>query len=93
LSIEELAATAHSEIAPLMGIKEQPAFSHVELYERAIPQYNLGHPARIRGLEAALKDRSNLKIIGNYLHGPAIGACVEEAIRAACELSNPVCAK
>jgi oxygen-dependent protoporphyrinogen oxidase len=91
LSPEQLASTAHNEIAPLMGIKERPAFSHVELYERAIPQYNLGHPARIQRLEAALEHRSNLKVIGNYLHGPAIGACVEEAMRAADELSKLAC--
>jgi oxygen-dependent protoporphyrinogen oxidase len=91
LSPEELAATAHREIAPLLGIEETPAYSHVELYARAIPQYNLGHPARIQGLEAALKHRPNLKVIGNYLHGPAIGACVEEALRAAGELSKLAC--
>ena len=86
LSNEELVAIAHREISPLMSISENPIFSHVEKYERAIPQYNLGHTARIASLEKAVETRRNLKLIGNYLHGPAIGACVDEALKAAREL-------
>jgi oxygen-dependent protoporphyrinogen oxidase len=87
LSSEDLVSTAHNEIGPLMGIEENPVFSHVEIYERAIPQYNLGHPARVEALNKAQITRPNLKLIGNYLHGPAIGACVEEALKAASELA------
>jgi protoporphyrinogen/coproporphyrinogen III oxidase len=88
LSREELAETAHREIAPFLGIEGTPAFSNVEIYERAIPQYNLGHTGRIEALTKSSVTPINLKLIGNYLHGPAIGACVEEALKAAGELAG-----
>jgi hypothetical protein len=37
---------------------------------------------------AALNNRPNLKLVGNYLHGPAIGACVEESLKAASDLAG-----
>jgi oxygen-dependent protoporphyrinogen oxidase len=88
LSSEDLVSTVHKEIAPLMGIGEKPAFSNIEIYDQAIPQYNLGHTARIEALNKPLMTRLNLKLIGNYLHGPAIGACVDEALSAARDLAT-----
>jgi oxygen-dependent protoporphyrinogen oxidase len=87
IASEELVAAVHQEIAPVMSIAEQPVFSSVEIHERAIPQYDLGHTARIVALERAAATRKNLKLAGNYLHGPAIGACVEQALKAASELT------
>jgi len=87
LTGEELAATTHREIAPILSISQQPTFYNVQIYERAIPQYNLGHTARVAALDRTLNLYPNLRLVGNYLHGPAIGACVEQAQRVAQELS------
>jgi oxygen-dependent protoporphyrinogen oxidase len=87
LASEELVATTHRELAPILSISAPPAFYNVQIYERAIPQYNLGHTARVAALDRALKLYPNLRLAGNYLHGPAIGACVEQAQRVAQELT------
>jgi oxygen-dependent protoporphyrinogen oxidase len=76
---EQLAAIVHREFSPILHLAQPPTFSHVTVYERAIPQYNLGHLARIKALEDARADFPGLFFAGNYLHGPAIGACVEQA--------------
>jgi oxygen-dependent protoporphyrinogen oxidase len=88
LTPDELARIVHKDIAPILNISGSPAFVHVETYEKAIPQCTLGHSARIALLDRTLSNFPNLKIIGNYLHGPAIGACVEQAIKAAAELTR-----
>lgn len=88
LACPELAATVHREIAPLLAIREAPAFSNTTLYDRAIPQYDLGHLERLAVLQQLRLRFSNLWLIGNYLHGPAIGACVEHAVTVAHEVSN-----
>jgi protoporphyrinogen/coproporphyrinogen III oxidase len=85
---DELAGIAHKDLASILNISDSPAFAHVEIYGKAIPQYTLGHSARITLLDRALSDLPNLKLIGNYLHGPAIGACIEQAMKAAAELSQ-----
>ncbi len=85
-SAEELAALVHREIAPILGIRKQPVFTNVIIWPRAIPQYNLGHIARIAAIEAALAKFPGLYVAGNYLNGPAIGTCVERARHIANEI-------
>jgi oxygen-dependent protoporphyrinogen oxidase len=86
LSPEELTAIVHKEIAPLLKIRGNPTFSNVTVYPRALPQYNLGHAARLAAIEEARKNHPNLWLVGNYLRGPAIGACVEQALSVAADI-------
>src|SRR5208282_1998551 len=88
LSSQELAALVHSEIAPFLAIRRPPVFSNVEFYQRAIPQYNLGHADRIAALLALQEKHSNLWLVGNYLRGAAMGACVEQAQHVAAEVTK-----
>jgi oxygen-dependent protoporphyrinogen oxidase len=83
LSSEEIVALVHREIAPILSIRSQPTFSNVQAYERALPQYNLGHSARIANLERESSSLLNLWLVGNYLRGPAIGACIDQALAVA----------
>jgi len=79
LSDSSLVDLAHHELTPLLGLKARPTVSRVTAYERAIPQYNLGHTARIATIRADIANVPGLHVVGNYLRGPAIGACVEQA--------------
>ena len=76
---EELAELVHRELEPVLQLRERPAFSRVTAHPRAIPQYNLGHRARLEALEKAAERFPGLSMTGNYLRGPSIGACVEQA--------------
>jgi oxygen-dependent protoporphyrinogen oxidase len=82
-SSQELSSLVHREIAPALKLLREPVFSNVEICQRALPQYNLGHGERIVGLEALRARYPGLWFIGNYLRGPAIGACVEQALAVA----------
>ena len=82
----ELPSMVHKEIAAVLKIRSEPAFSNVAIYPKAIPQYNLGHGERLAVIDEARKRHSNLWLIGNYLRGPAIGACVEQALSVAGEI-------
>lgn len=88
LASEELASLAHKEIAPLLQIRQVPAFSNVTVYPRALPQYNLGHSERVAAIEKSSARLPTLWFAGNYLHGPAIGACVEQAQSVAQEICS-----
>jgi protoporphyrinogen/coproporphyrinogen III oxidase len=85
---EELLSLVHREIAPLLSIKSAPAFSNVSIWPRALPQYNLGHSDRLASLERNLLRFSAIFLAGNYLRGPSIGSCVEQAFAAAEELKK-----
>ena len=82
-SSEELVAQVHRELAPLLGIRKEPVFRNVTIWPCAIPQYNLGHTARLASIEKLRTNFPGLYIVGNYLNGPAIGTCIEHALKVA----------
>ena len=90
LTVEEISGIVHRELSKILSIRNQPTFSNVEIYQRALPQYNIGHTARIAILERESSSLMNLKLVGNYLRGPAIGACIEKALAVADEIRAAV---
>ena len=93
LSSDELVSFVHSEIAPLMQIRQPPIFASVTVYSRALPQYNLGHTERLATLEKLRTQFPGLYLTGNYFRGPAIGTCVEQALAVAEEIRGRVSGK
>jgi oxygen-dependent protoporphyrinogen oxidase len=87
LSNESLAALVHAETQNLLKLSAAPTCSNVQIYRRALPQYNLGHGARLAAIEKLRSEVGNLFFVGNYLRGPAIGSCVEQALGIAEEIA------
>ena len=85
---EELVHLVHTELAPILKIRNQPQFCNVNIAPRAIPQYNLGHTARLAALEALRAQFPGLYLAGNYLNGPAVGTCVEHSLKIAHEIRS-----
>jgi protoporphyrinogen/coproporphyrinogen III oxidase len=81
----EIISTVHRELAFVLGISQPPSVSHVQAWQRAIPQYNLGHVQHISQLAQMQSQYQSIRLIGNYLRGPALGACVEQALTVAQE--------
>lgn len=86
LQAEQLVAQVHRELSPLLQLRSEPAFSNVTIWPRALPQYNLGHSARLASLAKYRAAFPGLFFAGNYLNGPAIGTCVEQALKVADEI-------
>ncbi len=86
LKLEELANLVHREISPLLSIKNAPVFSNVTIWPRALPQYNLGHGERLAAIAKLCSRFPGIWLTGNYLRGPAIGSCVEQALAVADEV-------
>lgn len=83
LRSEELSGIVHREISPLLSIKSAPSFCKVTVWPRALPQYNLGYANRLASINENLARFPGIFLTGNYLRGPAIGACVEQALAVA----------
>jgi oxygen-dependent protoporphyrinogen oxidase len=86
LKPQELAGLVHREISALLSMKEEPVFSNVTIWPRALPQCNLGHGDRLAAIAKACSRFPGLWLIGNYLRGPAIGSCVDQAFAVAEEI-------
>jgi oxygen-dependent protoporphyrinogen oxidase len=86
----ELIATAHTELRTVLGITGEPTVVSITRWDRAIPQYNLGHRDRVRRIEALLGETHGLRLIGNYLHGVSTGDVIKEADRVARDVARSI---
>ncbi|QGT77919.1 protoporphyrinogen oxidase [Guyparkeria halophila] len=77
MSDTELVRQVGKDLGDLLGIEGQPVWQRVSRWERAIPQYELGHLARIERLDQALEQHPGLSLIGNWRGGIAVGDCLE----------------
>jgi len=75
----EIAKVVCREVESVLGISDPPVTRFVQRYARALPQYNLGHAEIISELNRRVSAVPGLFLTGNYLSGPSIGACVEQA--------------
>jgi len=82
-SPEEIRDMLLPELQPLLSLQGNPSFWSVQRYARAIPQYNLGHAARVETLRSLSAREPGLFLAGNFLDGPAVGACADVARRVA----------
>ncbi|MCQ4040748.1 protoporphyrinogen oxidase [Streptantibioticus rubrisoli] len=76
----------HRDLAALLGLTEPPEFTHDHVWTEGIPQYELGHQARIQGALDELAGLPGLYAAGSAYHGVAVRDCVADAHRAAAEI-------
>jgi oxygen-dependent protoporphyrinogen oxidase len=67
------------EVASILDITGPPVVRLVHRYPRALPQYNLGHSETVSALSVAASSVPGLFLTGNYLSGPSISSCIEQA--------------
>jgi len=79
----ELVSTGHAELQNVLGISSEPRVISITRYQRSIPQYNIGHFARVQRIDSLLGETPGLQLIGNYLHGVSTGDCIKEGERVA----------
>lgn len=79
LSDEEFLRVVHRELTTTMGVMGEPAFARVVRWPKAIPQYELGHPARVAEIMTRAANFPGLILGGNAYHGVAINDCCEQA--------------
>jgi len=75
---------AREELQLTLGISAEPILSRVFVWENAMPQYNLGHPAKLTQIESALGNHPGLALAGNGYRGIGIPDCIhsgEVAVR------------
>lgn len=67
------------ELDEIMGIDADPDFVRVFRHEMAIPQYTVGHMARMRTIDAAVAKYPGLYLTGNAFRGIGVNDCIENS--------------
>jgi oxygen-dependent protoporphyrinogen oxidase len=76
LGTDELAAELLPELNALLGITGDPVFQRLQLWPRAIPQYNLGHERFTDSIRSCCKLHSGLYIGGQVSDGISLPNCL-----------------
>lgn len=79
----DLLALAQDEVRITLGIDRPPLFSKVHIFERAMPQYNTGHPLRLEKIENALDKWPWVSLAGAGYRGIGIPDCINSGKKAA----------
>ncbi len=79
----ELVDIAVRGVRETMGVTEQPSVTFVKRWERGIPNYSLGHLARVDGIFRMLERHPGLYLSSNAYYGIGLNDCVANARRCA----------
>ena len=63
-----------------MGIQAAPFFQEIIRWDRAIPQYHVGHLDGVAWLEKRTQEHPGLFLGGNAYHGVSLNDCTEQGM-------------
>ena len=78
LDDERLIAAVRADLAESMDLRAAPLEAKVFRFERAMPQYTVGHHERIARLDAALSGLPGVSLCGSAYRGVGVGACIRD---------------
>ena len=80
---KELQTLVHDELKELLGMKVPPQFSRVQRYNKAMPQYHVGHLDRVASIEKLTTAQTGLFLAGSAYRGVGIPDCITSGQTAA----------
>lgn len=80
---DELRRIVREELRDILGVAGTPDFEHVARYDRAMPQYHLGHLDRVARIEELTRAERGFAVAGNFARGVGIPNCVQSGEGAA----------
>jgi protoporphyrinogen/coproporphyrinogen III oxidase len=75
----ELARIAAADLAAATGVRGEPADVRVSRWGGALPQYAVGHAARVERIRASVATQPGLAVCGAAYDGVGIPACIASA--------------
>ncbi len=85
-----LERNVRAEIGSLLGVNAEPLLVRLQRHRNSMPQYHIGHQARIQRIESALDSHANFALAGSAYHGVGIGDCVRSGEQAAEKLFQQI---
>jgi oxygen-dependent protoporphyrinogen oxidase len=85
---EALTQLVLQDFRRLMGISATPLFSTVYIWPKSMPQYVVGHAARINRLQSEADQLPGLHLTGNFFDGVGMPDCIRRAKDVAKHISD-----
>ena len=79
----QLRHTVLDDLGQLLGIRAEPRLMSIRRNRKAMPQYELGHLARVDQIERLVARLPGLALAGNAYHGAGLAHCIQSGELAA----------
>lgn len=76
---DQLTGKVQADLKDILGIGAEPDFIRIFRHDKAIPQYLVGHSARLQAIEDRLQRHPGLVLTGNAFKGVSLNDCVVNA--------------
>ena len=83
LDEDALARVAHDELVPLLRLRGTPVLARTYRFPRAMPQYEVGFPARLESIAARAEAIPGLVLAGSAVGAVGLPDCIASGERAA----------
>jgi oxygen-dependent protoporphyrinogen oxidase len=80
---DQLLERVMADLKDITGLAVQPEFARIFRHKKAIPQYLVGHGARLEAIDQILKRHPGLVLTGNAFRGVSLNDCVVNASKTA----------
>ena len=80
---DQLLDRVRADLKDITGLAAEPEFARIFRHERAIPQYVVGHAARLEAIDQVLNRHPGLVLTGNAFRGVSLNDCVVNAWKTA----------
>jgi oxygen-dependent protoporphyrinogen oxidase len=80
---EQLLDRVRADLKDITGLAAEPEFARIFRHEKAIPQYVVGHAARLEAIDRVLEKHPGLVLTGNAFRGVSLNDCVVNAWKTA----------
>lgn len=74
-----LLSLVKDELSLIMGVDQEPVFSHISRWNQAIPQYNMSYGKVLQAMERFEENFRGAFLSGNYRGGISVGDCIMSA--------------
>ena len=91
LSEPEIIQAVHQDLKKTIlraDTKAEPKAIAVHIWDKAIPQYEIGHLQRLATVETELQKAQGLYISANFIGGVALGDCIKRSLQDAIKIDN-----
>jgi oxygen-dependent protoporphyrinogen oxidase len=83
LADDQLLDRVRADLKDITGLAAEPEFTRIFRHEKAIPQYLVGHAARLEAVDRVLEKHPGLVLTGNAFRGVSLNDCVVNAWKTA----------
>ena len=91
LSEPEIIQAVHQDLKKTIlraDTKAEPKAIAVHIWDKAIPQYEIGHLQRLATVETELQKAQGLYISANFIGGVALGDCIKRSLQDAIKIDD-----